>query len=345
MLGFLAIATICMSLRFYSKRVSKSKYFLDDYVLIASWIVAIIYNSIALYMTRFGLGLELGYYAQVLSKERFYATPALIFSAITACWISKLSFFITLIRLVSKRRQKAMLWFLMTTSTASLLALSIMQSFVECGRLVPVLADRPGNFGKSCAHPIMTGAFSVYASVYATLMDFVLSLVPAFVIWKLKMKRAEKVAIICAMSTGCFAGGVSVLKVFKTYTLLFEKLDDAFLRYIFSGNYDSTVMRYMFKDPYKGGLVCALNSLEVSCTIIAASIPFFRPLIQRVTAKNNKSREEETVVMSAIPGSCRGHGGHGRHARLGSTSDVDGRKPAGAGYDDSVAILEVERKL
>lgn len=38
MLAFHIVATLCMCLRFYSKRVSRAKYFLDDYVLIASWV-------------------------------------------------------------------------------------------------------------------------------------------------------------------------------------------------------------------------------------------------------------------------------------------------------------------
>lgn len=99
MLAFQVVATLCMCLRFYSKRVSKAKYFLDDYVLIASWvradnpnggntndgcivssrkrltehqITAIIYNFIALYMTRFGLGLDMGDFRsiEVLYQER-----------------------------------------------------------------------------------------------------------------------------------------------------------------------------------------------------------------------------------------------------------------------------------
>ena len=38
MLAFHIVATLCMCLRFYSKRVSRAKYFPDDYVLIASWV-------------------------------------------------------------------------------------------------------------------------------------------------------------------------------------------------------------------------------------------------------------------------------------------------------------------
>lgn len=38
MIVFHVLATVCMSLRFYSKRISKTKYFLDDWVLIVAWV-------------------------------------------------------------------------------------------------------------------------------------------------------------------------------------------------------------------------------------------------------------------------------------------------------------------
>ena len=38
MLTFHIVATLCMGIRFYSKRLSLARHFLDDYVLIASWV-------------------------------------------------------------------------------------------------------------------------------------------------------------------------------------------------------------------------------------------------------------------------------------------------------------------
>lgn len=122
------------------------------------------------------------------------------------------------------------------------------------------------------------------------------------------------------------AGGVSIIKVLKTYALLFEK----------DGKYTLSTTR---KDPFKGGLVCALNSVEVSCTIIAASIPFFRPLIRRLMTKNNNGRAtpEDHIAMRSLPFGCRGD------ARLGSPNGFC--RATTPKDDDSIAILEFERKL
>ncbi|KAK3396962.1 hypothetical protein B0T20DRAFT_246291 [Sordaria brevicollis] len=154
-------------------------------------------------MTRLGLGytflkaFEL-FPGDAVTRVKF--VPIVTFAAITACWISKLSFFITLIRLVSRWWQKATLWFLMTTSTVCLIVLSFLMSVKECNDFHEFgqLPDRD-----NCINLRVTRTFGIFASVYATVMDLLLSVVPSFVMWKLKLPRHEKVAIVCAMSTGC----------------------------------------------------------------------------------------------------------------------------------------------
>ena len=124
------------------------------------------------------------------------------------------------------------------------------------------------------------------------------------------------------------AGAISILKVKKGYELLYD--------------YESSDTKIWFRpaesiDPHNGGLVCAFASVEVSCTIIAASIPFFRPLIRRLmTKEQGRNTPDAPVVMSSLPISCRGH------ARIDSTSDSCRRT---ARDDDSVAIKEFESKL
>ncbi|WPJ64563.1 hypothetical protein SMAC4_13824 [Sordaria macrospora] len=293
-----------MCLRFYSKRVSKNAYFLDDYVLILSWGVATIFVCITLWMTRIGLGCTLTLGNRLFSKgvinERFKFIPFLTFVAISACWVSKLSFFITPLRLVPGRWQKVILWLLMTTSTVSLIILSILMSFIECNKERIFRLTPSGDFIPvelpHCIEPQIVEVLGMFSSVYATAM--------------LKMPRHEKATIICAMSTGCFAGGVSILKVIKTYEVI-----------------DASIEFPRWSDPWEGGLVCALASVEVSCTIIAASIPFFRPLIRRLMAKA-EGTPEEPVAMSAIASSCRGH------VRLERASNSYRKRPSN---DNSIA--------
>ena len=179
-------------------------------------------------MTRYGLGrtLHTGFnlYCQDGYHARLRLTPVVTFAAISANWVSKLSFFITLIRVVSARWQKVVLWVLMTTSTASLIFMSFVMAFARCHDWSEYHSSI------ACKLTWHAGNFTFFASIYATAMvslipwldvvsttdptvlpalklcllqDFILSLVPSVVMWKLKMPRHEKVAIICALSTGC----------------------------------------------------------------------------------------------------------------------------------------------
>ncbi|KAK3396952.1 hypothetical protein B0T20DRAFT_440355 [Sordaria brevicollis] len=258
MLTFDVIAMACMCLRFYSKRISKAKWFPDDYVLFVSWVVGTIYIGISLWMTRYGLGHPSVHLSKETVLDLKHYAPANTFMSITAVWVSKLSFFITLLRLVSGWQKKVPLWFFMTTCVLSLFLLSIMQSFYQCDiarpERNPCLAEGPIN------------SFNIFGGVYSTLVDVLLSLVPTMVIWKVSMRPLERAAIICAMSTGLLAAVVSILKIYYNYRTLYGDTP---------------------RDPAMGGVTSALASVEVSCTIIAASIPFFRPLIRRMTGKDD----------------------------------------------------------
>lgn len=68
---------------------------------------------------------------QLMRKAVIFEIP-MLFTAITACWLSKLSFFITLLRIVQSRGQKYVVWFAMSSSSFLLISLSIIQPFVQC---------------------------------------------------------------------------------------------------------------------------------------------------------------------------------------------------------------------
>ncbi|EGO56130.1 hypothetical protein NEUTE1DRAFT_138333 [Neurospora tetrasperma FGSC 2508] len=335
MIVFHLIATICMSLRFYSKRLSKTKYFLDDWVLLFAWVIATAYIVLALYDTKYGLGFHtsdiksLGkqIYLPMFDKNHMIQLP-LLFTGITICWVSKLSFFITLLRLVRNKTQKTVLWIAMTTSSVFLFSLSIVQPFAQCGSVLVALLNEDDS--KHCVPHNITVPMTLAACALAALTDFLLSMVPTLVVWKLQMQRQQKIAIICAMSTGCLAGIVAILKVIKTYETFFLGQQEL----------------------YAAGLGIALNSVEVSCTVIGASIPFIRLLVPKLTREKKKKRHGgEIVAMEVLQDDNNQqqrkevpvrswYGGSSGGSTLNGLYDTRYSK-----NDDSVAILEVERGM
>ncbi|KAK3396957.1 hypothetical protein B0T20DRAFT_414909 [Sordaria brevicollis] len=342
MIVFHVLATVCMCLRFYSKRKTKTKYFLDDWVLMVCWVFSTAYIVIALYDTQYGLGFHttdmktLGQpvYWALFKKNHVLQLP-LLFIGITICWVSKLSFFITLLRLVRNKTQKKVLWVAMTASSLFLFALSIIQPFAQCQSIIVQLLNH-GEAYLNCVPHNITVPMTLAAYCFAALTDFGLATVPTLVVWKLQMKKQQKIAVICAMSTGCFAGVVAIFKVIKTYETFFLGTQDL----------------------YTAGLGIALNSVEVSCTVVGASIPFIRLLVPKFNfRKEKKQPEPDVIAMSPLQdqepekkkrvkswyGVAAGElsNGFGSSAAVESRSDFYS-KDSKTG-ESTVAIVEVDR--
>ncbi|CCC05816.1 hypothetical protein SMACR_00032 [Sordaria macrospora] len=314
-----------MSLRLYSKRLSKANYSPDDYVLMVAWAIATIYNVLALYMVSFhGLGYTDDYInalppegALALMKKAVIFEIPMLFTAITACWLSKLSFFITLLRIVQNRPQKIVVWFAMTTSSFFLLSLSIIQPFAQCNDIY---------ITENCVPASVAVPYGSAAYAYAALMDFLLSMVPTWIIWKIPIPRHQKIAIICAMSTGCLAGVVAIFKVIKNYEWLSRLKMDVWGLEV-------------------AGLAVALNSVEVSCTIIGVSLPFIRPLILRLKEGKKMSEDGENVAMDVFqdPSQRRAVKSSWCWSSSGGSSGSYDTQHSMSRNDESVAILDVER--
>ena len=89
--------------------------------------------------------------------------PATTFASYTARWISMLSFFVTLLRLVSESWKKAILWFFLLTCVSSYFAASIIQSFFVCSVSHLVGEDR-------CVQLEIANAYALYVSIYGTVV-------------------------------------------------------------------------------------------------------------------------------------------------------------------------------
>lgn len=89
--------------------------------------------SMILWTTKYGLGIPpAAIMAQKINPVPLIKlTPYALFMALVAAGLSKLSFFITLIRVCSKRWQKAALWVVAVHSTVLVFGGSIL-GFVDC---------------------------------------------------------------------------------------------------------------------------------------------------------------------------------------------------------------------
>lgn len=150
-----------------------------------------VFIVISIISTKYGLGKQSVDLDLTLMPKLLYLLPIAQFFAVLSVAVSKASFILTLLRLVTLTWQKAALWFMFVTINTSMLSISIVQ-FFQCG-VVPE---------KGCVAGNIVISLGVFAAGYSAAMDLVLTLFPSLIIWKLHMKKREKVGVIVSMSLG-----------------------------------------------------------------------------------------------------------------------------------------------
>lgn len=299
--------------------------------------------------------------ALALMKKAVIFEIPMLFTAITACWLSKLSFFITLLRIVQNRPQKIVVWFAMTTSSFFLLSLSIIQPFAQCNDIYITENCVPA----SVAVPYGSAAYA-YAALMVSYPDWTpASFVPALTISDLStglspfhgshmdyMENSNTATSkdchhLCnehrlpvsfifqghnssvlanASPIPSSAGVVAIFKVIKNYEWLSRLKMDVWGLEV-------------------AGLAVALNSVEVSCTIIGVSLPFIRPLILRLKEGKKMSEDGENVAMDVFqdPSQRRALKLSWCWSSSGGSSGSYDTQHSLSRNDESVAILDVER--
>ncbi|KAI1325213.1 hypothetical protein F5Y16DRAFT_378631 [Xylariaceae sp. FL0255] len=278
-----------MSLRFYSKYLTGARFWLDDVCLVTSWITHLVFVILSIICTRYGLGSHIATINLATLPTLLYLLPIAQFFAVISVAISKSSFILTMFKLAPKMWQKIVLGYLLATVNGSLLSISIVQ-FFQCS--VP---PTPG-----CVAGDTVIALGVFAAAYSAATDLFLVGFPIIIIWNLQVRTKEKVGIMVSMSLGVIAGVVGIYK-------------------------SSTIPKVGRSTDFTYGTALVLIWLvaEVCATIIASSIPFYRPLLRHAGGRSaNKSLQDSYVLKS------RRRDGH---SKIASQTNIK----TGSAFDDN----------
>ncbi len=119
------------------------------------------------------------------------------FSILGAVW-SKTSFALTLLRLMSTPRMRVVLWLAIGSMNVAM-GLNALFLWVRCAPLIKTWNPSvPG----TCWAPQVYPIYGIFAAGYSAVMDVVLALLPWKIVWRLQMKRQEKLGVAIAMSLG-----------------------------------------------------------------------------------------------------------------------------------------------
>ncbi|KAH8884074.1 putative integral membrane protein [Thozetella sp. PMI_491] len=260
-----ALSGIFLVLRLYCKISRRNRLWWDDYILVAAWVCLIIECSLLSAMTGLGYGLHV-WDIDIFNLEKMGQVFLLIcvtgtFSITAAIW-SKTSFAFTMLRL-THGWQRALVWFIIVTGNIAM-GVSAILPWVQCS---PINRQWDLTVEGTCLDPHPWVYYNIFSAAYSAVMDLTLSILPWAIVWKLQMKRTEKIGIALAMSMGIFAGITALVKTSKVKLML--SLD-------FADNVDLFIW----------------GNAESSVTIIAASIPILRVFIRDVKTSRRSASDD-----------------------------------------------------
>ncbi|KAI1442826.1 hypothetical protein F5Y02DRAFT_429439 [Annulohypoxylon stygium] len=268
------LAFLFLSLRLFCKFYKRALPFWDDYILVVSWCILLSTSALITLDVRDGFGkheidiiAEHGVEALTRIGMRDDIVGFLVPFAIA--W-SKTSFAVTLLN-IDKGRIRIVIWAIIV-STNLLLVMAAFSFLFQCSPVEKLWNPTvPGT-----CWPDMNRVLSMLASAYSGFMDFVLALLPWTFIWKLNLRREEKIGVAAAMSMGIFAGTTAIVKCYYLHNL------------------------YSVDFFYAGGNLAIWGTAEVATTIMASSIPVLRVLIRDVASAASRNHRSSPHVGRSL---------------------------------------------
>ncbi|KAL8294777.1 hypothetical protein RB600_000644 [Gaeumannomyces tritici] len=251
------LASVALGLRICSKLARTKRLWWDDHVLMASWGCLMASTILHSYNTTLGLGRH----ATEVSKDDastivFNVGLAETFSNLAAVW-SQTSFSLTLVRL-TRDLKRSVLWAVTIPLNLYMYFLAAL-FWTQCNPAAKVW--RPELQG-SCLPTASIELMYLVGTSYLVFGQFVLALMPWVIIMNLQgMGLKEKVTVSLCMSLSIFSGITAIIRI-----MAFRLVD----RQDFFYSVADEVM---------------WTQIEISATIVAASVPVLRALCVEITER------------------------------------------------------------
>jgi hypothetical protein len=255
------IAAIIIALRLVSSGFVLRKVTLPDWLMISALLFGISNNACITVSEQHGLGRHIMYLepAQIVTalKWQTIAEPLGIMSPT----MGRLSFTIYMLRLVGCDKFKRYLLHFCIYFNLLVNILCIILIFVQCGPYVTAIWDTHAPGASHCWSKQVQSRYGYFQGACNTLIDLTLTVLPAWVVWNLKLPRNIKLGLVVLLGLSLFAAVASIVKTVK-------------LESIGAGG-DITYNLIPFVIWF---------TVENNVVIAAASIPTLKPLFSRKRA-------------------------------------------------------------
>ncbi|KAJ5135086.1 uncharacterized protein N7515_004364 [Penicillium bovifimosum] len=216
---FLGLSFIAVCLRCFVRLHLVKAFGWDDALMVCAMLVNVLFALCGITGALYGLGQK----NAVVVKRRTFETAMFWWwlgqtSYVWACALAKVSIAFALLRLTVSNRHKLIIYGVIAVTTIVGLVFWFMLT-LQCQPVsffwqrVRAYEDPGNQVAGSCMNldNIITVAY-VY-SVTATLCDFTLGILPAFLVWNLQMNRRTKIALTGILGLGCIASSAVIVRI------------------------------------------------------------------------------------------------------------------------------------
>ncbi|KAJ5153451.1 uncharacterized protein N7482_009929 [Penicillium canariense] len=216
---FLGISFITVCLRCFVRLKLVKAFGWDDALMVFAMFLNILFALCGITGAYYGIGQKL---EELL--ERKTMETALFWwwlgqtSYVWVCAIAKVSIAVALLRLTIARIHAIILWAVIGVTTIVGLAFWFMLTlqcqpvsfFWQQARLLP---DPTANVHGHCMSVDSIIIVAYVYSVTATLCDFILGILPGFLVWNLQMNMRTKGALAAVLGLGCIASAAVIVRI------------------------------------------------------------------------------------------------------------------------------------
>ncbi|KAF2237518.1 hypothetical protein EV356DRAFT_529846 [Viridothelium virens] len=299
------VAGVFIAARYLTRVFMRGSPGWDDFTLMFTWVLQMSFVGMSIAACTQGMGAH----SSDLTIEMFARAVKLElvaqFLVSIAMGTSKVGVSLFLMRIVTNKWHKAILWFW----NVSIMTLSIFLAISVYAQCQPVKSIWDPRIRKEVCPLNLTIIATVMCS-WSAAMDFFLALFPWYVLRNLNMKRRERITICASLSLGIFAGTCGVIRTTGLDAL--SKTSD-----------------YL----YETSPSVMWTSSEMTLTIICVSVPALRPLWKGLSTRGFSSsggyqqyhdgsgQNDVPIEFRNLPTSDKQHGYEASAARSPAKAD------------------------
>ncbi|KAI4839176.1 hypothetical protein E4T45_09652 [Aureobasidium sp. EXF-8846] len=245
----------------------------EDYLMVVSMILAVVYGASTTLLYTVDLTQHSAFRAPKFA-EYLYISHAIGFMAPLFGRISFCLYMLRVFSTTSAARKRCIIAFIATQALVNV-PISIFV-FTQCGHFHTLWAHGLSAPAASCVSHDVVKTLALVAVVFNALTDVFLTILPAVVVWSIKvMTSRARLGLGATLGLSFFASVASAIKIYYVYAL-----------YTFSPSVQTV------------GRLIIVMGVEINVVIISASIPVLAPLFLQKSGKSRKNMYKEPELAT-----------------------------------------------